>query len=161
MEEFDFYLSDLGVTALIVQAGIESPAIDAAQERGIPVIELKPWFDGPAGRFDLRLPNLSRPISSGPAKHNDIALVLHTSGTTSRPKMVPLTQENLCISASNIRDWLGLTSADRCLNIMPLFHIHGLMAATLATLAAGGSLVCSPGFNSVTFFKWIDEFRLT
>ncbi len=159
--EYDFFLSDLEARALIIQAGIESPAIEAAQVRGIPIIELQPLLDGPAGRFHLEIPDLARQVRPGPAECEDVALVLHTSGTTSRPKMVPLTQANLCHSALNIRNWLNLTSDDRCLNIMPLFHIHGLIAAVLASLAAGGSLICSPGFNSVQFFGWLEEFRPT
>jgi acyl-CoA synthetase (AMP-forming)/AMP-acid ligase II/acyl carrier protein len=161
LAEFDFYLSDLQACALIVQAGIESPAIEAAKTRSIPIFELQPLMDEPAGRFNFHTSELVRPILPGPADCDDVALVLHTSGTTSRPKMVPLTQINLCTSALNIRDWLKLTSTDRCANIMPLFHIHGLVAAVLATLSSGGSLVCTPGFNSVQFFGWLDEFKPT
>jgi len=91
----------------------------------------------------------------------DIALVLHTSGTTSRPKIVPLTAANICASARHIGATLRLAPADRCLNIMPLFHIHGLMAAVLASLAAGASVVCTPGFNALKFFAWLDEVEPT
>jgi oxalate---CoA ligase len=93
------------------------------------------------------------------ADAQDIALVLHTSGTTSRPKIVPLTHANLLASASNIRNTLELADRDRCLNIMPLFHIHGLVAAILASLAAGGSVFCTPGFNALKFFAWMEEAR--
>ena len=82
---------------------------------------------------------------------DDIALLLHTSGTTSRPKRVPLTHANLCASAANVAATLALGSADRCLNVMPLFHIHGLVAALLASLHAGGSVVCAPGFEHERF----------
>ena len=88
---------------------------------------------------------------------DETALVLHTSGTTSRPKIVPLTQGNLIASANNIATHLRLISADRCLNIMPLFHIHGLVAAVLATLSGGGSVFCTPGFNALKFFGWMEE----
>jgi acyl-CoA synthetase (AMP-forming)/AMP-acid ligase II/aryl carrier-like protein len=90
-----------------------------------------------------------------------VALVLHTSGTTSRPKLVPLTQANLCASAHHIRATLALSATDRCLNLMPLFHIHGLIAAVLSTLAAGGSVICTPGFYAPEFFGWLKEFRPT
>jgi acyl-CoA synthetase (AMP-forming)/AMP-acid ligase II len=73
--------------------------------------------------------------------------VLHTSGSTSRPKLVPLTQANLSISARNIAQSLGLSPADRCLNIMPLFHIHGLIGCVLSSLSAGAEVVCTPGFK--------------
>src|SRR5208283_544566 len=93
----------------------------------------------------------------GFAEEVDIALILHTSGTTSRPKMVPLSQINVTASAYHIGQSLSLTPADVCLNIMPLFHIHGLIAATLSSLAAGASVVCTPGFNALKFFSWFEE----
>jgi acyl-CoA synthetase (AMP-forming)/AMP-acid ligase II len=88
-------------------------------------------------------------------------MVLHTSGTTARPKIVPLTQANLVASAHSIAASLNLSAADRCLNIMPLFHIHGLVGALLATVAAGGSVVCTPGFEAPRFFLWCAEFGPT
>ena len=91
-----------------------------------------------------------------PAGVDDVALILHTSGTTSRPKMVPLTHRNLAASATHIAGTLRLTPDDRCLNVMPLFHIHGLVAAVLASLHAGASVVCTPGFLAPEFFGWLD-----
>jgi len=91
------------------------------------------------------------------AEPDDIALMLHTSGTTSRPKIVPLSQANVCASAGNIADALALTSGDRCVNVMPLFHIHGLMAALLATMSSGACIFCTPGFNALKFFSWLRE----
>jgi acyl-CoA synthetase (AMP-forming)/AMP-acid ligase II len=88
-------------------------------------------------------------------KAEDIALILHTSGTTSRPKIVPLLQSNVAASARNIAASLSLTPADRCLNVMPLFHIHGLVAAVAASFAAGGRVYCTPGFNALTFFAML------
>src|SRR5215468_75763 len=91
------------------------------------------------------------------AEPDDVALLLHTSGTTSRPKLVPLSQRNILASARHIGATLGLTASDRCLNIMPLFHIHGLIGAVLSLLAEGGSVYCTPGFNALKFFAWLDE----
>jgi len=88
------------------------------------------------------------------AKPDDVALVLHTSGTTGKPKIVPLSQRNLCISAANVSQTLELQPEDRCLNVMPLFHIHGLVAALLATLRSGVSIVCTPGYQAPNFFSW-------
>ncbi len=87
--------------------------------------------------------------------------MLHTSGTTSRPKIVPLSQRNLAASAQHIARTLAFTSADRGLNIMPLFHIHGLIAGILAPLSAGGQVCCTPGFNALKFFAWMEEARPT
>ena len=91
------------------------------------------------------------------ARADDVALVLHTSGTTSRPKIVPLSQTNICASASHIGTTLSLTPQDRCMNIMPLFHIHGLIAAVLSSLAAGASIYCTPGFNALRVFGWFAD----
>ncbi|MBD2771550.1 non-ribosomal peptide synthetase [Iningainema tapete] len=159
--EFDFYLKDLNAKALIVQSGINSQAIAVAQAKGIPIIEISPQLEAEAGIFTLTGSKVNNPISSGFAQANDVALVLHTSGTTSRPKLVPLTHENLCTSAHNIRVALSLSKGDRCLNIMPLFHIHGLIGALLSSLIAGGSVVCTPGFYAPKFFEWVEEFRPT
>jgi oxalate---CoA ligase len=157
-EEFDFYLSDLNAKALVIAEGMESPARDIAGARNIPIVELTPG-DGPAGSFALRArENLSgTPAAGGPAQQDDVALVLHTSGTTSRPKIVPLRHVNITATAYHIGETLRLTPDDVCLNIMPLFHIHGLMAATLSSLAAGGAVFCSPGFNAFRFFTWFQE----
>lgn len=155
--EFEFYLADLQAGALLTLAGYQTHARSAAAALGIPLIELVPgghWFSLAGSAAPSHTP-------PPPAAGQDIALVLHTSGTTARPKQVLLTHANLVASAENIRSWLSLTPADRCLNIMPLFHIHGLVAALLASLAAGGSVVCTPAFNAPKFFDWMDEFSPT
>jgi len=156
--EFEFFLSDLDAKALIAQKGVETDAINVAQKLNIPVIELIPDMNS-VGIFDLYGEKQAVQRNFSLAHPDDVALVLHTSGTTSRPKIVQLTQRNLAASAQNILKTLKLTHADRCLNIMPLFHIHGLMAATLASVAAGASLVCTPGFYSPRFFEWLDAFQ--
>jgi acyl-CoA synthetase (AMP-forming)/AMP-acid ligase II len=159
--EFDFYLSDLRASALIVQSGTCAPAVAAAQRHSIPVIELMPEVDGPAGIFSLNIAGgISKPCGNF-ALAKDHALVLHTSGTTSRPKMVALTHRQLIASAANIAANLQLTDRDRCLNVMPLFHIHGLVGALLSSLISGGSAVCTPGFDTERFSDWLQEFRPT
>jgi acyl-CoA synthetase (AMP-forming)/AMP-acid ligase II/aryl carrier-like protein len=159
--EFDFCLSDLKARAVIVQSGMDLPARSAARILGIPLIELSPVPEAEAGRFTLRGARRFQRGHEGPAQPDDVALVLHTSGTTSRPKIVPLTQTNLCISAQNIAVALELTNSDRCLNVMPLFHVHGLIGAVLASLASGGSVVCAPGFDASRFLAWLGECRPT
>jgi acyl-CoA synthetase (AMP-forming)/AMP-acid ligase II len=116
---------------------------------------------GGAGAFPLAPGPAAAAASPGLAQPDDVALVLHTSGTTSRPKIVPLSQRNVCASARNIRGFLSLTAHDRGLNIMPLFHIHGLIAGVLAPLSAGGRVCCTPGFNALKFFAWMEEARPT
>lgn len=156
--EFDFYLEDLRAEAVIVPRGVDSPVRAVAQKHGIALVELAAPSDAAAGEFTLS-GNVA--ATSHAAQENDVALVLHTSGTTSRPKLVPLTHANLCTSAYNIARTLRLTPGDRCLNVMPLFHIHGLIAATLSSLGAGGSVVCTPGFDAAQFFTWLEEFQPT
>ena len=157
-DEFDFYLSDLEPHALVIAAGMDSPARAVAQRRGIPIIELVAELDQPAGSFKLQATGgAPSPAAGGMAEPDDVALLLHTSGTTSRPKLVPLSQRNIMASARHIGATLALAAADRCLNIMPLFHIHGLIGAVLSSLAAGGSVFCTPGFNALKFFAWLDE----
>lgn len=159
-EEFEFYLNDLKAACLVIARGQESPARAVAAKLNVPIVELV--AKDLAGDFDLVAPAaIKPPVTDGLAKDDDIALVLHTSGTTSRPKIVPLSHDNVCTSAGNIGRTLALTPADRCLNIMPMFHIHGLMAATLASLAAGAQVVCTPGFNALKIFGWFDEVKPT
>jgi len=155
-EEFEFYLSDLKARALVVQRGVETPARAVAQRLGVPVLELVPDAEGGAGAFSLEGGEPGAAAQPGAAETGDVALVLHTSGTTARPKIVPLTHGNVTASARSIARTLELSPADACLNVMPLFHIHGLIAATLASLAGGGAVICTPGFNALRFFGWLD-----
>jgi acyl-CoA synthetase (AMP-forming)/AMP-acid ligase II/acyl carrier protein len=159
-EELAFYLDDLDARALVVLDGFETPARSVARERGIAVVELILEGEG-AGTFRLEGESAGAPSADGRAERGDVALVLHTSGTTSRPKQVPLTHGNLAASASNIQRWLALGLEDRCLNVMPLFHIHGLMAALSASMVGGASVVCTPGFYAPEFFGWLRAFEPT
>jgi acyl-CoA synthetase (AMP-forming)/AMP-acid ligase II len=160
LDEFDFYLSDLDACALVVEKGSESAALEAARQRNIRVLYLCIDDDAPAGEFSLEIEGggtSSGVVNGGMADTDDVALVLHTSGTTSRPKIVPLKQSNVCASAGNIQATLCLDASDVCLNVMPLFHIHGLMAAILATLGKGASVFAAPGFDALKFYAWLDE----
>jgi acyl-CoA synthetase (AMP-forming)/AMP-acid ligase II len=163
-DEFEFYLTDLNAKLLIIERDKPSPAIDVASKLGIPIARVATARERGAGGFTLMVPEghaASVPARPGPATSDDIALVLHTSGTTSRPKIVPLAQRNVCASARNVRQTLAFTASDRGLNIMPLFHIHGLIAGILAPLSAGGEVCCTPGFNALKFFSWMAEVRPT
>jgi acyl-CoA synthetase (AMP-forming)/AMP-acid ligase II len=162
-DEFEFYLTDLRAGLLLVEAGKTSAAIDVATKLNVPIARLVPTPERGSGAFTLDFPPGPTAAAKhpGPAEADDIALVLHTSGTTSRPKIVPLSQLNICTSAANIRTTLRFTAADRALNIMPLFHIHGLIAGTMAPLSAGASVSCTPGFNALKFFGWMTEAKPT
>jgi len=156
-DELDFYLSDIGVKAILVGKDEKGPSVEVAERLGIPVLRLVVPEGAPAGVFAIEGDPVGSAVASGLAEGADTALLLHTSGTTSRPKLVPLSHANLAASAAHIGATLGLAPADRCLNIMPLFHIHGLIAAVLSSLAAGASVFCTPGFNALRFFQWLSE----
>jgi acyl-CoA synthetase (AMP-forming)/AMP-acid ligase II/acyl carrier protein len=159
--EFDFFLKDLNAAALLVIGNLDSTAVAVAQRAGIPILRMKPAETGSDILFNLSGETKLSPKKTGITGLDDEALILHTSGTTSRPKMVPLTHRNLSASATNISQVLQLTRGDRCLSIMPLFHIHGLMASLCASLVAGGSVVCTPGFYAPQFFDWVGQFQPT
>ncbi len=164
-DEFDFNLSDLKARALIVEFGSDSPAVHAAEKLGLIVLDLFPTPHLGAGTFELKRRGTSAaaqgPAQGGFAEADDVALILHTSGSTARPKLVPLLQRNVSVSAGNVCESLQFTTKDRGLNIMPLFHIHGLIAGILAPLSAGSYVFCPPAFNALKFFGWMMEAKPT
>ena len=168
-----FELEDLGAVALVLRRSEENSSENnrlkaCAEKLGVRVIELIP-NDSVCGVFTLKTVGSEKVISenSQQAKEiankptrNSVALVLHTSGTTKRPKTVPLTHGNLTAGALAISHTLALTSEDTCINIMPLFHIHGLSVNILASMLAGAGVLCTPGLynmkNGVSdFFQWL------
>ena len=188
-DELRFYLEDLGAAALITRpddsgalareaAGTTGTAVlpvaltdSAADGPGAlelaaesPPTQARTSSEPPGDDVALARERLAPPAcgwhSNGPSP-DDVALVLHTSGTTSRPKIVPLRQRNLARSAAGIAESLALTAADRSLQVMPLFHIHGLLAGLLAPLSAGGSVACTEGFDAFRFFVQLKELRPT
>ncbi len=156
--EYKLSLEDLHVKALVMLPDCDQPAHKAAASLAIPIINLEPDPEF-AGVFSLSSSLSSDASISEPvlAAVEDVALVLQTSGTTSRPKIVPLTHQNIFHSVNNIVETYALTPADRCLNMMPLFHIHGLIAALSASLASGASVVCTPGFLQERVMNWLYE----
>ena len=159
-DELEFYLSDLGVAAVVVPADKATPAREIAGAMDLKVISLEVGERDLPGLFRLSgEKSASAAPSEAPPAADDVALILHTSGTTSRPKIVPIRHRNITISAANIVSSLALAGDDRCLNVMPLFHIHGLVCAVLASLRAGAGVVCSPGFHLANFFDWLDKFK--
>jgi acyl-CoA synthetase (AMP-forming)/AMP-acid ligase II/acyl carrier protein len=160
VEELDRYFADLRPRALITQAGIESAARRVALARGIRLIELSVSARTPAGLFMLAGKH-SDAASDEPVGPDHVAVLLPTSGTTSRPKIVPQTHAMICSSAFGTAAALVLRESDRCLNVLPLFHGHGLHATMIASLAAGASIVCSPGFDAANFGKWLSTFAPT
>jgi acyl-CoA synthetase (AMP-forming)/AMP-acid ligase II/acyl carrier protein len=158
-QEFISMFDDLRPKAVIVEAESDVAAVGAAKARSIPLLRLSLARDDGSSNFLLQGEAIGPPVPTGFASAADVALMLFTSGTTARPKLVPLTHANLLASASNIATTLELSSNDRCLNIMPLFHIHGLVGGLLAPLIRGGSVVCPTEFSAPQFFNWLKEFQ--
>lgn len=159
VEEFRFYLEDAGAKAVIVPPG-DHPAREAAQQLQVPI-----WESGldEQGKVFVRRqtgPGTPNPDRSVPTP-SDVALFLHTSGTTSRPKGVPLTHGNLMASIANIAATYQLTPRDRSLIVMPLFHVHGLIGATLSTLHTGGAVVVPPKFSAGSFWQIAARYGVT
>lgn len=155
-DEFKFYLEDTDARALIVPRSGADEARAAASE-GVVIIESDVDVDGQV--------HLSSKDATAPRDNrnpeDDIALILHTSGTTSRPKRVPLSHLNLLTSARNVAATYQLTADDVSLCVMPLFHVHGLVASTLATFGSGGTVAVPAKFNPLSFWSSVRENHAT
>jgi oxalate---CoA ligase len=148
--EFDFYLNDLQPRLLVLPAGGAEAARRASS--GLQVVDLvaNPG-SAPVLYKGTREVGVRAPAETGGA--DDVVLVLHTSGTTSRPKQVPLSQRNIMASTSTVAEHYRLGSDDVSYCAMPLFHIHGLVASTLAPLISGGSVVIPHRLAPTRFWK--------
>tara|TARA_Y100001935_G_scaffold30137_3_gene23567 strand:+ start:2059 stop:3594 length:1536 start_codon:yes stop_codon:yes gene_type:complete len=160
-EEFKFYYDDLKVKAVIIEENKSIEARVAAKELNIEVINLKRKTELHTITLDINTDVKNEKEYLSETSQEDVAMILHTSGTTSRPKMVPLSQKNLLASAKNISKTLNLNEYDICLNIMPMFHIHGLIAAILAPIYESGTIITPSGFDALKFFRWLNDFKPT
>jgi acyl-CoA synthetase (AMP-forming)/AMP-acid ligase II len=158
-DEFAFYFEDTQAKALITLPGTIDAAI-AAITPDMLHIQANVNSDGTLG-FELLHGNPQPLQSPRVPGEDDTAMILHTSGTTSRPKRVPIRHRNLIASAHNMIGAYRLTAEDSTLCLMPLFHIHGLVGCLLSTLGSGGKVVCPSGFNALEFWKWVEEFSPT
>jgi acyl-CoA synthetase (AMP-forming)/AMP-acid ligase II len=155
-DEFKFYLDDTEARALIVPRNGTEEAT-AAASKDLIIIETDLDADGQV-RLSSNGPTVSRNDRNA---DDDIALILHTSGTTSRPKRVPLSHANLMTSAANVAATYQLTPDDVSLCVMPLFHVHGLVGSTLATFFSGGTVVVPAKFNPLSFWATVREKHAT
>jgi acyl-CoA synthetase (AMP-forming)/AMP-acid ligase II/acyl carrier protein len=159
-DEYQRYFAELHLAVLLTHAHSNS-ASRAAHTLGIPVIEVVTRPHDGAGVFDIVGQVPQHAADDEFASGADDAFMLLTSGSTSWPKTVPLTHASVCLSARNVGTVLELGSRDRLLSVLPLFHGHGLISGLVAALAAGSSVVCTPGFDARAFFGWLIEFRPT
>ena len=159
LAEIESLISDVGAKAVVVEPAGNVPARVVAEKLGIVLIELFANSREASVPFRLKSQCSRLTRQSCQVGADSVALVLHTSGTTSRPKRVPLTHANLMSSAANFQEWYGLKTTDRALSIMPYYHIQGIVGGILAPLLSGGSIVCSRRFDGDTFFELLDEFE--
>ncbi|KAE8146689.1 hypothetical protein BDV25DRAFT_46512 [Aspergillus avenaceus] len=156
-DEFEFYIDDLSSTLVLIPEGSyaqNGPAVRAGRKYNAAIAEC--YWNGTEVVLDVKEQGKLAGSAGGnveQAQPDDIALVLHTSGTTGRPKAVPLTHRNLTTTMKNIRDTYQLTPADRTYLVMPLFHVHGLLAAFLAPLYSGGSVIVPSRFSATEFWS--------
>lgn len=148
-DEFKFYMEDADSQLAIVPPG-DHAGRDAANALNIPVLDAS--LNGAELVLKAGDAVLSESKDVIPPKPGDVALFLHTSGTTSRPKGVPLTHENLVTSLKNISSTYELSPSDVAMIVMPLFHVHGLIGVALSTFYSGGSIVVPPRFSASTFW---------
>ena len=160
-DEYRRYFGELHLAALLTHAHSNSPSRRAAHALGIPMIEVVARSHDGAGAFSIVGQASRRAAGEEFASNADDAFILLTSGSTSRPKTVPLTHASVCLSAFNVGTAIELAARDRLLSVLPLFHGHGLISGLLAALAAGSSVVSTSGFDARAFFGWLTEFRPT
>ncbi|MGA6984745.1 MAG: acyl--CoA ligase [Terriglobales bacterium] len=155
-EEFHFFLGDTNARILLCSPVGTEFVRSAAADRKIPVLSVEMNDQG-----HVQIANAPTGVSATAPTADDIALVLHTSGSTGRPKRVPLRHFNLAVSSANIANTYALSEEDVSLCIMPLFHVHGLIASTMATLLSGGTVVVPTKFNALSFWRTVAEHRVT
>ena len=158
-EEFIFYLEDLECKYVVTDESVSDNLKNAAKKTNTKLLFIE--TDEVSNSLKLKSIDATKNLAFKPNFNNDQCLILHTSGTTSKPKQVQLSTKNILSSASNIANTLHLSKADTGLNIMPLFHIHGLIASLLSSVFSGGCLVCTEGFNALSFFSQVKTFKPT
>ncbi len=158
--EFESCFVRLAPKMLLTVAGSDHPARIAAEKAGLPVVDVAISQEKPAGVFDLSQAT-QQPLPGKTADHSGHALILQTSGTTSRPKIVPLTHHNILASAVNLQKSLNLQSNDRVLHFLPMFHIGGIVDVLAAPLISGGSVICAQSFSAPEFFRDLETLTPT
>lgn len=160
-DELQRYFSELKLTALVTRADMNSASRDVARALDIAVIDFAPGPEMDLGSCEFIGAAVGPACADGAARAEDDAFILLTSGTAARPKMVPLTHRNVCLSAQNAGRVLSLAAHDRLLNVLPLFHAHGLISGLLTALAAGSSVIATAGFDAPSFFGWMRDLQPT
>ena len=182
LQDIEYFAAQFGVKRFLVQKGFTARAVPAVQSLGVPVTYVRPCPDRPAGTIAISVNGPANGAALGASAPEEpfapesfifggaaaaksasdsVALLLPTSGTTSRPKTVPITHAMIIETALAIVRHLELTPQDLCLNVMPFFHVHGLVSALIASLFAGAGVICAPGFREQEFFAWLEQYLPT
>jgi len=159
-QEYESYFSQLKLKAIIVQQGYETAAAGAATSRNLPIIELVPVSDK-AGKYELKPAVVQGTHEAEFATSSDICHILLTSGTTSRSKIVPISQKQSFISRQRNNQPLQISPADRCLHIVPYYHSAGIGAPLLSVFLAGGTVICTKEFIPSDFLSLLKTCRPT
>ena len=155
-EEVSFYLDDTSARILLCPPDGAADARKAAEARNVPVYSLEQDNNG-----FVRIAGASKGMTAAAPSPDSVALILHTSGSTGRPKRVPIMHRNITASTANIVAHYGLSPDDVALCVMPLFHVHGLVASTLSTLRSGGTVVVPSKFNPLSFWRTVRDTNAT
>lgn len=135
--------------AVMVLGKADSPARTAAEQRGFPIIEA----DFQPG-LRLAPPTIGNPVPPDEPRPDDPAFILHTSGTTAEPNLVPFSHGNMTAVTERLRTWFGLTPQDRCLNVSPVYYSHALTTTVLPPLITGGSVAFPSNPTNVDLDEW-------
>jgi len=154
-------LRSMCIDALIVPARENSHVVRAAERANVAMLELRVPPDAHAGEFALSIGTRRPPVAIEPPRVGDIAVLTHTSGTTSLPKIVPLAQHGVAEAARAYVEARGINGHDRALLMAPLYNIAGLRRNLLPALMVGGSAVCPPGLDPAHFVEWLEHYRPT
>ena len=165
-QEIKNELESTKCVAMIIMTGAtvnNDSAIQAADDRGIGVIAIE-RLGSITGLFRLKLlkpVSISTSITRSSAMtvngfmafdHPETVLLLHTSGTSGNKKLVPYSLDMIMIGVGCIISSWNLTPSDVCLNMMPLFHIGGIVRNLFAPILSGGSVISCSGFDPLIFW---------
>lgn len=141
------------------------------EKLGCEIVYLEARSSGPTGLFDLTLMDFPDEVTIGhedekqqPSQMHgldDQSLVLHTSGTSGKKKVVPYTLRSLIVGTCAVMSSWDLKEDDINMNMMPLFHVGGIARNLFAPILSGGSAVMCAGFDAAAFWSLSTELGTT
>jgi oxalate---CoA ligase len=147
-------------SAVIVLRDSGSAARHVAERHGIPIVDAIPAQHGKLG-LQLTVPRIGSASPLDDPDPDAPAFILHTSGTTAEPNLVPFSHRNVLAAAKRVDAWFGLTPADRCLNVSPVYYSHALTTTVLPPLLTGGSAAFPANPLNVDLSEWFGTLRPT